>query len=139
MYGKLHKIASSKMALWGVTAFAVVLFCLTAAIAFGMHAHRKAASQAPAEKIPSVQPTVSTLQVQNSDASSTQPSQLQGQPDNAKVSQPAAAAAASNVPELSAGIAATELQQGATNSGTSGVQAQIDAAGLNIGAQANLP
>ena len=108
MYGKLNAILRSKLAMWGITLFAIVLFCITATLASGLQANDKKSGELPAEKIPSIQPQVSGLQVQNSSANTG--AQLQGQEGNSSAFQPAASASSSSVPELNAGTAASQVQ-----------------------------
>jgi hypothetical protein len=153
MYGLLNKILRSKVALWGIAASAIILFCMTAAITFGMNSRKQAAVKSPAEKIPSIQSEFSGLQVQNSDSTNTGTSQLQGQSGNGDMSQPAAPASAAPNAGLDTGIAASQVQStGNTEENTSpassslsaslqpssvsaDVQAQVNAAGLNLGIQ----
>lgn len=162
MYGQLHKVMKSKAALWGITLGAIILFCVTATVAFGMNAGRNDAAKEPAEKIPSVQSEVNGLQVQNaSSASAPAPDQLQGQSDNGKVSQPAAPATAAPNAGLDAGMGVTgaqgmtaaggsaaatvgpastglsaQLQPSLTNTN---VQAQLNSGNLNLNAQQASP
>jgi hypothetical protein len=134
--------------------FAILLFCITATLAFGMGGQRKAgkAVPEPAEKIPSIQPAVSGLQVKNSTEAAS-PTQLQGQTGNGSVSQPAAPASAAPNAGLDRGIAASQVQTaGNANANdlsasvsaslqpsSSNAQAQINALGVGVNAQLNLP
>jgi len=152
MYGKVNAVLRSKAAMWSITLFAIVLFCITATLAFGMGTHKTTDKHAsdPAEKIPSIQPKASGLQVQNSSGDAS-PTQLQGQIGNGSVSQPAAPASVAPNAGLDGGIAATQVQNtnaagSATtsaslqpNAGGAGVQAQANALGLDLNAQLNLP
>jgi hypothetical protein len=160
MYGRVNAVLRSKAAMWGVMLFAIVLFCVTAAFAFGMGTGKKSDAQQPdqAGKIPSTRSSVSGLQVQSSSgtASSTQ---LQGQ-NNGSVSQPAAPASVAPNAGLDIGINASQMQASASaavgpastglsaslqpsadldGNGSTNVQAGLNALGANLKLNAQLP
>ena len=111
MYGKLNAILRSRAAMWGIAACAIVLFCAIAALAFGMHAQKKTAAKTSgqAAAIPAIQSSLGGLQVQNS-AGDALSAQLQGQPDNGSVSQPAAPASTAPNAGLDIGMVASKVQ-----------------------------
>lgn len=160
MYGKFNAILRSKAAMWSVMFFAVLLFCVTATLAFGLHAQKRAgvrqSGQTQEASLGAAQSSAGGLQVQNSAGAVAQ---LQGQTGNGSVSQPAAPASVAPNAGLDSGLAASQVQANGNatvgpastslstslqpsavlgGSGDANVQASLNALGLNasLGAQA---
>jgi|GEM_PF-3560990 len=153
MYDKVNTMLRSKVAVWGVTLAAILLFCITATFAFGAGKKDDVKQPSTAAKLPLVPERIDGLQVQSEPPQThVSAGQLQGQEGNASVSQPAAPASTVPSADLDGGTAAANVQ--ATGTGTSsanvsatlqpspsntGIQAQVNASGLNLGLQTKLP